>query len=271
VVSRHFDDLAAILEFDALDDFWQLVFALQSPPCFRGCSDELEHHELGGLRRQGTLRPRCWRPLLFRTEISIDHFRGRCCLDSGCGAGRWTRTLLSLGASVKSVDVSRNGLAATRRLSKDVEYLDLFDITEKRSDLHRAFDFTFCWGVIMCTHDPKLAFENIALTAKPGGELYVMVYAPTCHASDYVLKACLYYHSVPKTPEERANYVYQLGGADKDNAINYSDMLNTFYNWTIDEPTIRSWFATNGFEEPIFLNATEPDKCAHHVVARKRR
>jgi hypothetical protein len=56
-VSRHFDDVDAILEFDALDDLWQLVFALQSPPCFRGCSDELEHHELGGLRRQGTLRP----------------------------------------------------------------------------------------------------------------------------------------------------------------------------------------------------------------------
>jgi len=57
VVSRHFDDLDAVLEFDALDDLWQLVFAVQSPPCFRGGSEELEHHELGGLCRQGSLRP----------------------------------------------------------------------------------------------------------------------------------------------------------------------------------------------------------------------
>jgi hypothetical protein len=32
VVSRHFDDLNAVLEFDASDDFRQLVFTFQSPP-----------------------------------------------------------------------------------------------------------------------------------------------------------------------------------------------------------------------------------------------
>ena len=36
VVSRHFDDLDAVLEFDALDDFRQLIFAVQSSPCFCG-------------------------------------------------------------------------------------------------------------------------------------------------------------------------------------------------------------------------------------------
>ena len=40
VVSRHFDDLDAVLEFDALDDFGQLIFALQSSPCFRSGVDE---------------------------------------------------------------------------------------------------------------------------------------------------------------------------------------------------------------------------------------
>jgi hypothetical protein len=34
VVSRHCDDLDAVLEFDALDDFGQLILALQSSPCF---------------------------------------------------------------------------------------------------------------------------------------------------------------------------------------------------------------------------------------------
>ena len=51
-MSRHFDDLDAVLEFDALDDFGQLIFALQSSPCFRSGVDKFEHHELGGLRRQ---------------------------------------------------------------------------------------------------------------------------------------------------------------------------------------------------------------------------
>jgi hypothetical protein len=33
-VSRHFDDFDAVLEFDALDDFGQLIFALQLSPRF---------------------------------------------------------------------------------------------------------------------------------------------------------------------------------------------------------------------------------------------
>ena len=39
-MSRHFDDLDAVLESDSLDDFRQLIFALQSPPCFGGGVDE---------------------------------------------------------------------------------------------------------------------------------------------------------------------------------------------------------------------------------------
>jgi hypothetical protein len=42
VVSRHFDDLDAVLEFDASDDFWRLVFTFQSPPGFVGGVDEFE-------------------------------------------------------------------------------------------------------------------------------------------------------------------------------------------------------------------------------------
>jgi hypothetical protein len=46
-VSRHFDDLDAVLEFDALDDFGELIFALQSSPRFRSGIDHW---------------PRCGRP-----------------------------------------------------------------------------------------------------------------------------------------------------------------------------------------------------------------
>ena len=50
-MSRHFSDLDFVLEFDALNDLWQLVLAVQSPLCFRGGVDKFEHHEFGGLRR----------------------------------------------------------------------------------------------------------------------------------------------------------------------------------------------------------------------------
>jgi hypothetical protein len=57
VVRRYFDDLDAVFKFDASDDFRQLVFTFQSQPGFGGGVDEFEHHELGGRRRQGSLRP----------------------------------------------------------------------------------------------------------------------------------------------------------------------------------------------------------------------
>jgi hypothetical protein len=81
-VSRHFDDLDAILESDSLDDFRQLIFALQSPPGFCGRYDELEHHQLGGRRRQGSLRPH--RPMTDRSEHALDDVRRW----SQCSAGK---------------------------------------------------------------------------------------------------------------------------------------------------------------------------------------
>lgn len=208
--------------------------------------------------------------LFLEPKFPLNHFAEKRCLDIGCGAGRWTRTLIELGARVKSVDMSEAGLISTRRFNEDVERLDLFEITSGRPDLHESFDFTLCWGVVMCTHNPMLAFENVARTVRSGGELYLMVYADTYHSSDFVRTARYRYHrEVPATPEARLNFMYELAGGDRANAINYLDMLNTFYNWTIDENTIRGWAARAGFAEPHFLNAVEPHKGAHHVLMRK--
>jgi SAM-dependent methyltransferase len=78
--------------------------------------------------------------LYLQPKFNVEHFQHKYCLDVGCGAGRWTRSLISLGARVKSMDVSRNGLASTRRFNHDVEYPDLFDLI-RRADLHGKFEF----------------------------------------------------------------------------------------------------------------------------------
>jgi SAM-dependent methyltransferase len=241
-------------------------------------------HELTGThdylarRQYGMLYPivkevRRWRGgrrdiggrLCLDPKFPVDHFQGKRSLDIGCGAGRWTRTLLSLGSTVKSVDVSPHALKSTRRFNQDVEELNLFDILERRHDLHEAFDFTLCWGVVMCTHDPKLAFENVCRTVKPGGQLYIMVYAPTYHNSPFVRESRMHYHTQLHTAEERLRYAYEI--ADRpENAINLLDMLNTFFNWTVEEEVIRNWYYSNGFTDIITLNKDESNKCAYHML-----
>ena len=208
--------------------------------------------------------------LFLNPKFAIEHFQGKRCLDIGCGAGRWTRTLMALGAHVKSVDVSPNALKSTGRFNRDVEGLNLFDILERRRDLHEAFDFTLCWGVVMCTHDPKLAFANVCRTVKPGGQLYVMVYAPTYHNSPFVLESRKHYHTKLHTAEERLQYVYEIADR-RENAINLLDMLNTFFNWTVEEDVIKNWYLSNGFTDVITLNKDESNKCAYHMLGTRTR
>ena len=207
--------------------------------------------------------------LYIEPKFPIDFFKGKRCLDLGCGAGRWTKTLIRLGAKVKSADVSPHALKSVRRFNPDVEELSVFDILPERPDLHHAFDTVLCWGVLIHVHDPKLGFANAAAAVKPGGHMYFAVYAPTYHASDTVRSARKRYHRDLKTFDERLAYAYELTNRDPDNAINYLDMLNTFYDWTVDEQTIRKWCADNGFNEPIFLNRHDPNLCHHHVPVQK--
>jgi SAM-dependent methyltransferase len=168
---------------------------------------------------------------------------------------------------VVSVDVSEHALRSTERFNPDTSRLDIFDIPARR-DLHGAFDFTLCWGVIMCTHDPTRAFENVAMTVKPGGSLYVMVYAPTYHASDAVRQMRRRFHRDCRTTEEKIRFVFEIA-EDPDNAINYMDMLNTFYNWTIPEEVVHGWFGKAGFTDIVTLNKEEPHNAAWHVLGRK--
>ena len=88
-------------------------------------------------------------------------------------------------------------------------------------DMQQVFDFTLCWGVVMCTHDPKRAFANVASTVKPGGSLYTMVYAPTYHASEFVRGMRRKFHRDHRTAEEKIAFVFEIA-QDPDNAISIS-------------------------------------------------
>ncbi len=232
---------------------WGMFASLMSR--LSGRSDRQERRGVGG---------RLW----LEPKFAIDFFQGKRCLDAGCGAGRWTKTLQSLGANMKSIDVSTHGLASTRRFNEDVSKCSIFDIPN-RGDLHRAFDFTLCWGVVMCTHDPQAAFNAVASTVKTGGSLYLMVYAPTYHTSPQVLEWRARYHRECRTFEERLAFAYSI--ADRpENAINLLDMLNTFYNWTIPLAVCAEWFRAAGFGDVALLNQNEPHACGLHMLGTKR-
>ena len=50
------------MEFDTMDDFWQLVLTLQSSPSFRRGHHQLENHEASGVLRQRAFHADCAMP-----------------------------------------------------------------------------------------------------------------------------------------------------------------------------------------------------------------
>lgn len=113
--------------------------------------------------------------------IPRDFFRGKVCLDAGCGGGRTAIALSQLGAaSVLGIDLGVQGLAdardrAARRGLDNVRFEQgsLLDLPLPDA----AVDLVWCAGVLMHTADPERALDEALRVLRPGGDLFLLVYA----------------------------------------------------------------------------------------------
>ena len=108
-------------------------------------------------------------------------FSGKRCLDAGCGNGRGSLFMARHGAAhIDSVDVSKMNIESTEKNAK------IFGFEKKikghESTLEKipfddeTFDFVFCNGVIMHTHNPDACLEELARVLKVGGKAWIYVY-----------------------------------------------------------------------------------------------
>jgi SAM-dependent methyltransferase len=217
---------------------------------------------------------------------------GKRAIDIGCGLGRWTRTLLRLGAtSVQAVDMSESALKSVAHFTPHVTRANIMAIPEEHPEWVGAFDFANFWGVAMCTHDPLRAFLSAAFTVRPGGAMYLYVYEPAgIHGTLLTNAQRRYFHSLLSV-DERLRYVDQvyerkwqsqisLGDNLKNLARNILarprgskhgvlDLLQPFYNWVIPLDVIDGWSRKAGFHSHTLLNPNESRRCGFHVLFRK--
>lgn len=110
-------------------------------------------------------------------RLPRDYFRGKTVLDLGCGSGRWTYAMASLGANVVAVDFSDAAVEITRQVTQGIG-----SVTVVQASLFRLpfapgqFDFVVSWGVLHHTRDTVEAFRAVAPLVRPGGRLHIMVY-----------------------------------------------------------------------------------------------
>jgi SAM-dependent methyltransferase len=111
-----------------------------------------------------------------------DFFAGKAVLDAGCGPGRHALFAARYGArEVWAVDLGDAVETAQRMVSAEpgarVLQADLMRPPFPPGSAQRGFDFIFSLGVIHHLDDPTGAIASLARLLRPGGELFVWVYA----------------------------------------------------------------------------------------------
>ncbi|HXF24023.1 MAG TPA: class I SAM-dependent methyltransferase, partial [Gemmatimonadaceae bacterium] len=191
-------------------------------------------------------------------------FAGKRVLDAGCGRGRWTRSLLELGAEVTAVDFSEAALARTAEIGANdarlrARRVDLLDLPADIGD----FDLVFSFGVLHHTGDTWRALENVARLVRPSGALVLYLYGSGSWTPDETDR-------IDRLRLELA----QLAFADKivelqrrfpgDDPHQLFDLLSPVINDRVSFPDVRDRLTTLGFtsvqstisHSEIYLRAT---------------
>lgn len=110
---------------------------------------------------------RCLGPEL-QTKIVGKHV-----LECGCGAGRFTEVLLTLGACVTSVDLSSAVEANQENFPQNDTHRVVQADIMKFPFATQQYDVVFCLGVIQHTPVPEITIEQLYSQVKPGGVLVI--------------------------------------------------------------------------------------------------
>jgi SAM-dependent methyltransferase len=178
------------------------------------------------------------------TGYSLDWFKGKSCLDAGCGSGRYTFAMLSMGAKVMSIDRSEEAVKKCKLINLRTYQIDISEI--ELYDFITNFDFVLSWGVLHHTPTPEENFYRLAELVKPGGRMHVYLY----HEDDqkqYEENRRIFKQL--KTTEERLALCQRIAREKKWNLHGIWDSLVPEYNWGTNEATVKEWFKNAGFKD----------------------
>jgi len=121
------------------------------------------------------------------TLLNRDWFKGKKVLDAGCGNGRWSYVLSSMGAYVTAVDQSIHGLKNAQNLCSS--YMNFssaqVNLLEPLPKEMGQFDLVWSFGVLHHTGNTYQSFKNIAHLVKPKGIIFLMLYGEPTNYGEY--------------------------------------------------------------------------------------
>ena len=112
--------------------------------------------------------------------ISTDIFRGKNCLDAGCGGGRGSVFMLQNGAKhVTGVDLSEKNIETSRKWAEVFGFKNAEFTSGNLLDLpfeDETFDMVWCNGVLHHTENPDKGLQEITRVLKQKGWLWLYLY-----------------------------------------------------------------------------------------------
>ena len=123
------------------------------------------------------------RPLYVRLEangIDTEIFRGKRCLDAGCGGGRGSVLMAQCGArEVVGIDLSSKNIESSRRRALQKRLVNLRFEQASLDSIpfdDESFDIVWCNGVLHHTERPDQGLQEISRVLKTGGWLWLYLY-----------------------------------------------------------------------------------------------
>lgn len=212
------------------------------------------------------------------TTLPPEWFPGRKVIDVGCGLGRYSWALATLGAEVLSLDQSEHGLARTAEACRGftghrTARIDLL----KPLPIDEQADLVWSFGVLHHTGDTYRAFQHVVPLVKPGGYLYVMIYGeprPLFGLDFEEINEYEYWRHRTRnlTLQDKLDAIRlamrrgEFRVAGDEHVHGYFDAISPQINdlYTFEE--IESWFLDAGFVDVRRTVETRN----HHVIGRRR-
>lgn len=187
-----------------------------------------------------TYTPERVREFLKLVKLPASFFKGKLCLDAGCGNGRWTYAMQELGAEVISFDISPEAVEKCKSINQFTAMVDIAQL-----DPYRHYDFVLCWGVLHHLENPERGFAKVASQVKPGGTLHVMLYHKKTQ-EQYVEGRFRWGGWTENEKLEYCRHMVTLHGGD---LHGWWDAFNPTYNWSYTPREVKTWFEKYGFRD----------------------
>jgi ubiquinone/menaquinone biosynthesis C-methylase UbiE len=194
-----------------------------------------------------------WSPLPLDNP---EFFKGKICLDAGCGSGRAIRSMLLAGAKkIYGIDVGEGCVRNT--IKRNSSFKDQLEV-KVASVLNipfpdETFDFVFCDGVLHHTTLPYTGFKELVRVLKTGGTLVIGVYGRGGLMNFAIYFARKFRHIIP------LNVTFKLCKLISSNPVTWYAVLDCMYvpiRENYYEHEIKEWFEKAGLEDIIRMDSS---------------